>query len=75
MRAAFASGTAAVVRRIAHTLSGTIGIFGAAEVVEAAHRLEQMVRSGDSAHAAQAWTSLEASLGCLASELEAYDKD
>jgi PAS domain S-box-containing protein len=55
-------GDAATVYRLAHTLVGAVGIFGARSAVEAATRLEAMGREGRLAGAEEAWQRLDAAV-------------
>jgi HPt (histidine-containing phosphotransfer) domain-containing protein len=47
LRAGIAAGDAATVRRAAHTIKGSAGIFGAAAVARAAATLEAQARAGE----------------------------
>ena len=63
IREAVDAGNAADLRRHAHTLKGSAGVFKAEAVVEAAQRLEMMGREGD-------LDGVEAALSALAHELD-----
>jgi HPt (histidine-containing phosphotransfer) domain-containing protein len=65
------------VRRLAHTLHGSLHYFGAASAVEQAQRLEQMAHQGDLGNADEALRMLDARtqevVRCLSEYLqEAY---
>jgi PAS domain S-box-containing protein len=62
---------AGALRRAAHTLKGTIGIFGRREAYAAADRLEALGKSGDLAAATPALTELEDALARLRPALTA----
>jgi response regulator RpfG family c-di-GMP phosphodiesterase len=62
VRDALSQGDAVKLSRAAHTLKGSIGVFGAHSAREAAERVEQLARNGDFAHAAEAVTQLETEL-------------
>jgi PAS domain S-box-containing protein len=49
----------------AHTFKGSVGIFGARETFEAAHRLETAVHGQDWGRAEDAWAALEQAIGRL----------
>jgi signal transduction histidine kinase/DNA-binding response OmpR family regulator len=68
-------GDAAALRLAVHTLKGALSIFGAADAVNAAQRLEQMAVAGNLAHAADDWAALNDSLASLLRELDAYGND
>jgi signal transduction histidine kinase/DNA-binding response OmpR family regulator/HPt (histidine-containing phosphotransfer) domain-containing protein len=72
IRGAISRGDAVVLRRVAHSLRGSVSIFGAEDAVNAAQRLEQMGAKGDLSDAGEACSALEKSLGCLSLELDAY---
>jgi two-component system, sensor histidine kinase and response regulator len=59
---ALSLGDAIKLSRAAHTLKGSIGVFGAHTAREAAERVEQLAREGDLAQAAEAIAQLEAEL-------------
>ncbi|MFA9477520.1 Hpt domain-containing protein [Phycisphaerales bacterium AB-hyl4] len=59
LRDAIENGDAASVRRIAHTLKGSAGVFGAEPVVEAALRLEQMGKAEQLGDAPEALARLQ----------------
>jgi two-component system sensor histidine kinase/response regulator len=62
IRDALFQGDAAKLCRAAHTLKGSIGVFGAQSAREAAERVEQLARTGNLAQAAGAVAHLEAEL-------------
>ncbi len=65
IRAAVREADPARLRETAHRLKGSASIFGAAAVVEAALRLEEMGRGADLTAAAEACSALEKTLGEL----------
>ncbi len=65
LREAIDRDDARTVNRLAHTLAGSVGIFGARAATEAARRLEAMGRSGDLTGAKEAWQRLDAAVGGL----------
>ncbi len=71
MREAITGGDAPQVYRLAHTLVGAVGIFGARPTLEAAARLEAMGREGMLVGAEEAWKRLNAELGRLKPALTA----
>ena len=71
LRDAVGRGDAPTVYRLAHTLVGAVGIFGAKPAVTAAARLERMGREGDLAGAEEAWNGLDAALTRLKPALTA----
>jgi HPt (histidine-containing phosphotransfer) domain-containing protein len=58
IRDAITRNDASELQRAAHTLKGSIQVFGAARPAEAALRLETIGRSGDPAGAEEAWSAL-----------------
>ena len=60
------------VQRVAHTLKGAVGVFGARFAFEAALRLEATARAGDLTEAEQARVGLEEALGRLRPALAAW---
>ena len=68
---AIGRGDGPTVYRLAHTLVGAVGIFGAKPAVEAAARLEKMGRQGDLAAAEEAWKGLNTALDQLKPALTA----
>ncbi len=62
VRDALSLGDAVKLSRAAHTLKGSVGVFGAKSAREAAEHVEQLARSGNLAQAAEAITQLEAEL-------------
>ena len=69
IREAIDAGNAADLRRHAHTLKGSAGVFMARAAVAAAQRLEQMGRDGDLSEAEEAWPALAAELDRLTRDL------
>jgi len=77
VRTAVAARDASLLRRAAHTLKGSVGIFGAHEAVDRALRLEMIGKSenlnpGD---AEEAWAALEQSLDRLRPALVALGEE
>jgi two-component system sensor histidine kinase/response regulator len=70
MREAVGRGDAPAVYRLAHTLVGAVGIFGAKAALEAASRLEAMGRQGTLAGAGEAWERLDAAFAQLKPALQ-----
>jgi two-component system sensor histidine kinase/response regulator len=62
VRDALAQGDAQKLRRAAHTLKGSVGVFGAHAAREAAERVEQLAAKGELGSAAEAVAQLEAEL-------------
>jgi signal transduction histidine kinase/DNA-binding response OmpR family regulator len=62
VRDALSLGDAVKLSRAAHTLKGSVGVFGAKSAREAAEHVEQLARAGNLAQAAEAVTQLEAEL-------------
>jgi PAS domain S-box-containing protein len=60
-----------VVHRLAHTVKGAVGNFGAPAASEAALRLETMARGGELAGIEEAWATLEAEVNRLLAALAA----
>jgi HPt (histidine-containing phosphotransfer) domain-containing protein len=50
------------LRQAAHTLKGSVGIFGARETFDGARRLETVAQEQDWEHAEEAWAALEAAI-------------
>ncbi len=71
LREAVGRGDGQTVYRLAHTLVGAVGIFGARPAVEAASRLEAMGRRGDLAGAEEAYRRLDAAVARLKPALAA----
>ncbi len=71
LQEAIGRGDGKTVYRLAHTLVGAVGIFGARPAAEAATRLETMGREGQLAAAEEAWKRLNAALGRLTPALSA----
>ena len=62
LRGALGRNDLAVVRRVAHTIAGSLRLFKGARVVALAHELEDRAHAGDSGAAARAWVVLEPEL-------------
>jgi HPt (histidine-containing phosphotransfer) domain-containing protein len=62
VRAALAARDAEALFRAAHTLKGSVSVFGAPEVVDAALSLETRARANAMADAEAAWAALQAAL-------------
>ena len=62
LREALGRDDLAVVRRVAHTIAGSLRLFKSARVVALAHELEDRAQAGDLAAAARAWVVLEPEL-------------
>jgi CheY-like chemotaxis protein len=62
VRNALQQGDAPKLNRAAHTLKGSVGVFGAQDAYTAAERLEQLARKGELAQAAEAVAQLEVEL-------------
>ena len=71
LREAVGHGDAPTVYRLAHTLVGAVGIFGARPAVEAASRLEALGRRGDLTGAEEAYRRLDAAVARLKPALAA----
>lgn len=71
LREAVNAGDASSVEQYAHSLKGSVSIFGAQEAVEAAFSLEKQGRSGDLTAAPDGLKRLEQALASLRPELEA----
>jgi signal transduction histidine kinase/CheY-like chemotaxis protein len=69
LQQALAGQDARQLERIAHTLKGSVGAFGAGEVLAAAGQLEELARGGDLAGARQALLALERALARLKAAL------
>ena len=72
LHAAVAHGDGPVVQRLAHTLKGSVGAFGARAAFETAQRLETLARTGDLAGAEPACAALEEELARLRPALAAW---
>ncbi|HJY88449.1 MAG TPA: ATP-binding protein [Candidatus Acidoferrales bacterium] len=70
MRKALADGDAESLARAAHALKGTVGIFGAHDVVEASRHLEVLARAGDLTVAREAFAVLENELAQVWPQLD-----
>jgi HPt (histidine-containing phosphotransfer) domain-containing protein len=71
LREAVTAGDSSAVEQYAHSLKGSVSIFGAQEAVEAAFSLEKQGRSGDLTAAPDGLKRLEQALAKLKPELEA----
>lgn len=69
MRAAAAAGDAAAVHELAHSLKGSLGLFGPSTAYDVASRFESLSRGGDVDVVALELGTLEASLGHMIAEL------
>jgi signal transduction histidine kinase/CheY-like chemotaxis protein/HPt (histidine-containing phosphotransfer) domain-containing protein len=69
LQEALAGQDARQVERIVHTLKGSVGAFGAGEVLAAAAQLEELARRGNLAGARQALPALERALARLKAAL------
>ena len=72
LRSAVDSANGPAVQRLAHTLKGAVGTFGAHPAFEAALRLETMARAGDLAQAEPAFAALEEALSRLRPILQSW---
>jgi two-component system sensor histidine kinase/response regulator len=66
---AIARGDGTELRRSAHTLKGSAGIFGAKAVADTALELEMMGRDGDLSRSERTWAALEQALARLTAAL------
>jgi CheY-like chemotaxis protein len=73
--AALAAGDAPELQRVAHTVKGAVGTFGAAEAVAAALRLESLARAADLEAGPAALADLEHALERLGPSLRSLAKD
>jgi len=71
MRKALAARNSETLAHAAHSVKGTVGIFGATLVVEAARNLEGLARAGDLAAARKAFAELERQLARFTPALKA----
>ena len=69
LRIALPAGDLPVVRRVAHTIAGSLRSFDGARVVALAEALEDRCREGGLARAAAAWGALEPELDAVVGEL------
>ena len=69
LRTAFGAGDLPVVRRVAHTIAGSLRSFEGARVVALAEALEDRCREGAAGPAADAWRELEPVLEATVGEL------
>lgn len=65
LKAAIAAGNCEALRRTAHSMKGSIGVFGATDPMELAYRLEQLGCSGDMRGAAELCVELELAVASL----------
>ncbi|MEN3335651.1 MAG: hypothetical protein V7641_5016 [Blastocatellia bacterium] len=75
MREAAARGDSERLERTAHTLKGSVSIFHASSVVEAAHRLEMVGRQDNLATAEEALAALEHELAWLKPALITFEME
>lgn len=68
---AVACGDAEGIERLAHTLKGSVGNFGAKGASEAALRLQQIGKSGDVSNASELYVALDAEIKRVMAELNA----
>ncbi len=69
LHAAFAGGNADDVRKVAHTIKGSVGVFSAQQAWDTAYAVEQIGASGDLAPAAEKIADLESELARLSKDL------
>jgi HPt (histidine-containing phosphotransfer) domain-containing protein len=72
LHTALGRGDGPAVQRLAHTIKGAVGTFGARRAFDEALRLETMARKGDLSDADRAWTALEEALAGLRPALTAW---
>lgn len=72
MRQAITSGDAPTLKRAAHSLKGSVGIFGAASAVQAAQQLETMAADGEWAEVEEAYTKLAQEMDRLLPALSSF---
>jgi CheY-like chemotaxis protein/HPt (histidine-containing phosphotransfer) domain-containing protein len=65
-------GDAAVARRVAHTIKGAVGNFGARGVAELANRIEALAKDGALAGVRELFPDLRDQLGCVTAELTVW---
>jgi CheY-like chemotaxis protein len=70
IEAALASGNCEAVMRAAHTLKGSVSLFGAAAATAAARRLESLGREGAREEFSAAWADVQRDVGELMRALE-----
>ena len=70
LRAALGTGDLAVVKRVAHTVGGSLRLFDNARVVALAHDLEERCHGGTPDQVAAAWRTLEPELTAVVIELQ-----
>ena len=75
LRAALEAGDLPVVRRVAHTIAGSLRSFEGARVVALAEALEDHCREGTAGAAAGAWRDLEPELEATVGELREGIRD
>lgn len=75
LRQAMARGDSQAVARVAHSLKGTVGSFGAHAALEAVLRLEALGQSGDIALAEPAYTALAREIDRLGRALSAFQEE
>lgn len=74
LRTAVGSGSAGKVEKAAHRLKGSVSIFGAKMVSDAAFELEKMGREGNVALAAKTFAQLEQQMSNLQSALKQFHR-
>ena len=72
LREALDAGNLPVVRRVAHTVGGSLRTFDGARVVSLANTLEDLCRNGSSDQVAAAWDVLDRELAEVVVELRAW---
>ncbi|MCY4638211.1 MAG: ATP-binding protein [Acidobacteria bacterium] len=70
LREALGTGDLAVVKRVAHTVGGSLRLFHDARVVALAHDLEERCHEGAPDQVAAAWRTLEPELAAVVIELQ-----
>ena len=70
LREALGTGDLAVVKRVAHTVGGSLRLFPEARVVALAHDLEERCHGGTPDRVAAAWRTLEPELAAVVIELQ-----
>ena len=75
LRAALEAGDLSVVRRVAHTVGGSLRLFHGARVVSLAHDLEDCCRDSEPGRAATCWRALERELVTVVGELRDWMRD
>jgi HPt (histidine-containing phosphotransfer) domain-containing protein len=73
LQEALAAGDAERVNRMAHTIKGAVGTFGAAPAYEAAFRLETIGKSRELATTGPAWEEMQTVIERLKKALAAFE--